>query len=552
MTHPYFKRDLLGLILLCLALLCFQLGAIFYMSPDESRYVEAAREMLVSGQWITPSLNGTTFLDKPALFYWVEIVIIKTLGLHPWSIRLLPVGFASFAIVMNYIAGRILYDRKTAWFAALSLLTSTLFFIAAHYTNMDLMVASLIDCSLWLFLFWMQNPRASYLYGSYIFAGLAFLTKGLIAIAFPGLIIGVFVLIYRRWDILKNMHILLGLLIILAINLPWYLMVQHRNPEFAYYFFYVQQFLRFSGDHSFNMRNPAYYYVMIIIAGMLPWSLFLIQALWQKVTQKEAYIVLWIVLITLFFSIPASKTPGYILPVFPPVAFLIGRYIALYWQTPRQLKEIKIIAIVYALLFIGASIFIKMDGKLVANIPSAVLLPSLIIINANWIILLAIAFGWQRRAVSCVFFSAFFILQSAFLLSLIKPIETDRNQKSTESVAMIINQQGGPNETIIEYQRYDYDLLLYTHHDVKVVYTWHDPDILYQDSWKRELMEDVYYKHVPLQANLVLPAALPALWKSASQPVFLVAAPNDLPQLQQILGPVKILFQNKKFLLLGP
>ncbi len=550
MKSAYIKRDLGLLILLCLGLFLYQLGVIPYLNPDEARYVDAAREMLATHQWVTPTLDGTAFLDKPALFYWLEILIMKTLGLHTWSIRLVPVGFASLACVMNYIAGRVLYDRRTAWLAALTLLTSTLFFIAAHYTNMDLMVAVLIDCSLWLFLFWLERPRAWLLYGSYVCAGLAFLTKGLIAIAFPALIIAAFVLIYRRWDVLRKMQMIQGLLIIVLINLPWYLAVQHRNPEFAYYFFYVQQFLRFSGSHSFNMRNPAYYYVMIIVAGMLPWSLFLLQALCQKVTPKEAYILLWIVIITVFFSIPASKTPGYILPVFPPVAFVIGRYIALHWQSARQLKELKIVSIVYALLFIGASIFIKTDLKLISTLPGNVLLPPLLIINASWLILLGLAFFWQRATRSQAFFVAFFILQSLFLLSLIKPVETDRMQKSAAPLAAIINQKGGPGETIIEYQRYDYDLLLYTQHDVKVVYNWNDPDLIYQDSWRRELMEDVFYKHSPRQANLVLPADLPALWRTASGPVFVVTSPQDLPSLQAQLGAFHLLFQNNQFVLL--
>jgi 4-amino-4-deoxy-L-arabinose transferase-like glycosyltransferase len=545
MTHPYLKRDLFLLILFCLALYCFQLNAIYFMSPDESRYVDAAREMLMSHQWVTPTLNGTAFLDKPALFYWFEIVIIKTLGLHPWSVRLVPVGFATLACVMNYLAGRILYDRKTAWCAALILLTTTLFFIAAHYTNMDLMVASLIDASLWLFLFWLQQPRPGFLYGSYIIAGLAFLTKGLIAIAFPVLIITAFVLIYQRWEILKKMHLVMGILIVLAINLPWYLLVQHRNPEFVYYFFGVQQFARFAGGHSFNMRNPAYYYPMIIIAGMLPWSLFLLQSLWHKITPKEVFIVLWIGIITLFFSIPASKTPGYILPVFAPLALMIGRYIAMNWQTSCQLKEIKWVAVVYALLFVGASIYILNDLHQIAQLPRSVLWPSLFIINLSWITLIGIAFGWKRESACSAFFTAFFILQSLFLLSLIKPVETDRNQKSIEPIAMMINQQGGPSQTIIEYQRYDYDLLLYTNHDVKVVYNWDDPNIMTEDSWRRELMEDVYYKHSPRQPNLILQSELPSLWHSAADPVFLVASPNDLPALHNMLGPFQILYQDQ-------
>ncbi len=563
MPSPHFKKDLFWLITLCFILFGFRLGTFYYLTPDEARYVDVAREMAVYHHWITPRLDGTTFLDKPILFYWIEILIIKTLGLHEWSIRLLPVCFATFACAMNYYAGMVLFNRRVGLLSAAILMSSTLFFIAAHYTNMDLMVASLISCSLWLFLIWVHSlsfPRrreSKLIYWAYLVTALAFLTKGLIAIAFPSIIILAWILCFKQWKLLLKMKIPTGLLIILAINLPWFLMVQDRNPEFYNYFFYVQQFLRFRGasHYAFNMANPPYYYLEIIIAGMIPWSLFILQAFvsacqstvrrpdiavgdrQDPVHHKTGFILLWIIVITLFFSIPASKTPGYIIPVFPAVAMLIAVYLSHRWNSLKQIRELKITTIVYTFVFLGGMVFAWVS-PLTAQIPKSVLLPPLIVLCVSMLVLNALAWKTQH---SRPYFIAIFIFQALFLWSLIGPSKIAFNAKSIEPIAAVINQDAGPNDVVVEYFHFNYDLLMYTNRDVKVIYNWGDPNIVYDDSWHRELAEDILFKQGDRQPNLLLPAELPPLWHQTAHRVFLVTDASSVSGLNSAVGPVYLL-----------
>lgn len=570
MPVSHFKKDLFWLVTLCFILFGFRLGAFYYLTPDEARYVDVAREMAMYHHWITPRLDGTPFLDKPILFYWIEILIIKTLGLHEWSIRFLPVCFATFACAMNYYAGVRLFNRRVGLLSAGILMSSTLFFIAAHYTNMDLMVASLISCSLWLFLIWATpskdlssscdraaNHRIQPLIYAYVFAALAFLTKGLIAIAFPSIIILAWMLCFKQWKLLLKMKILTGLLIILAINLPWFLMVQHRNPEFYNYFFYVQQFLRFRGasHYAFNMANPPYYYLEIIVAGMIPWSLFILQAFvsacqstvrrpdiaigdrQDPVHHKTGFILLWIILITVFFSIPTSKTPGYIIPVLPAVAMLIAIYLSQRWNSLKQIRELKITTLVYSFVFLAGMVFAWVS-PLSAQIPKFILLPSMMVLCMSMLTLNFLAFKTQK---SKAYFIAFFIFQALFLWSLIGPLKTVFNAKSIYPIAAIIHQDAGSNDVLVEYFHFNYDLLMYTNRDVKVVYNWDDPNIVNDDSWHRELAEDILFKHGDRQPNLLLPNELPPLWHQTAHRVFLVTDPGSMSGLENQLGTVYLL-----------
>lgn len=536
-----FKKDLFWICLTCLILFCYQLNSIYYMSPDEARYVEVAREMWAQHQWVTPTLNGTAFLDKPALFYWVEMLIMQVFGLHPWSIRLLPVGFATLTTVMSYIAGRHLFDRKTGLLAAMIYMSSTFIFVAAHYTNMDLMLAALVSTALWLFLMERYLP-------AYVFAGLAFLTKGMIGLVLPMLVVGAWIVLYRRFSLLKRMQIPLGLLIILAINLPWYIAVQAQNHEFYYYFFYVQQFLRYTGDaYTFNMHNPVYYYVLLLFAGVLPWSFFVLQAVYHHVreavtqfkqSEKITFILLWILLITLFFSIPASKTPGYIMPVFPALAMVLARYIAMRWDTVKQHVELRWVSVIYTLIFLSLSIYAASMGlhTKALNIPAHMLLPILVVVVINTVVLNGLAFAKVR---SKLYFGVFFIAQCAFLWALVQPIALDRNSKSIQPIAEAILKNAAYRDPVIEYERYDYPLPLYLGHSVMVVSQWNDPNLIDADSWRRELAEDIIYKHQH-QPELILPSDLPALWQQSPR-VFVIVKMEDLAGLKRLVSPVYVM-----------
>lgn len=321
--------DCFAIALACFALFSVFLGSYPLLVPDEGRYVDVANHMAHTGNFITPFLNGIPFLDKPTFFYWMEALFIHVFGANQWAMRAWPMCVATLGCIITYLTGHTLYNRRTGWFAAIILASSLLYFAMAHIADMDLTVAVFIAAALMCFM--MERYHVAY-----AFAGLAILTKGLIGIVLPMMIIGLWILCLNRWKQLKRMHIISGFLIMLAINLPWYALMQHANPDFLHYFVVVQQFERFTTSNHFNSRIGAWFYPTLILAGSLPWSVFFIAALIKKIRliihnrfrqSKNLFLLLWIFSITVFFSIPQSKTLGYILPVFPAVALITATYL---------------------------------------------------------------------------------------------------------------------------------------------------------------------------------------------------------------------------------
>ena len=243
------------------------------INPDEARYTEIAREMLATGDFITPKLNNVIFFDKPILYYWLQAFSMKLFGVNEWAARFFPSIYGIVGCLLMYCGGTFLINRRTGILAALLLACSPFYFFAAHFANMDLEVAVLITGSLTLFLIGIQDKYAQQskwlLWGSYAFAGLAILTKGLIGIVFPLMIIGCWILLTGKWAILKRMRILSGIIIIAAIVCPWFYLVQKHNPTFMHYFFTIQHFERFTTT-DFNSQSPAWFYLPIVLFGLFP------------------------------------------------------------------------------------------------------------------------------------------------------------------------------------------------------------------------------------------------------------------------------------------
>jgi len=314
------------------------LGAHPLFTPDEGRYSEVAREMAVTGDYITPRLNGVAFLDKPILYYWLQASAIKLFGLKEWALRFWPALIALVGCLTTYIAGRLLFNRRAGILAAVMLATNPLYYGAAHYANLDLEVAVLISTTLLFSLVALQAPsnrqRTVFILLAYVFCGLAALTKGLIGLAFPIMIIGAWITLLNRWNLLSKMRLLTGACIFIAITVPWYLLAQHANPQFFHFFFVTQQFQRFLTQADFNNPTAAWFYIPIVLAGFLPWSIFLFQALGQQIKNiwknrnhhaTELFLLLWLVIIFSFFSFPKSKTVGYILPIFSCACIINGK-----------------------------------------------------------------------------------------------------------------------------------------------------------------------------------------------------------------------------------
>lgn len=524
----YALIDALVIALTSVIIFSLFIGSYNLITPDEGRYVEIAREMIASGNYITPQLDGTTFLDKPILFYWIEASIMKVFGLHEWSVRLLPVLFGALGCIFNYFAGLKLFSRRTGLFAAFLQMSTLIYFFSAHYTNMDLMVAVLITGSLYASIIGLKatstvKQRTLYLWGAYFLAALAFLTKGLIGLVFPAMILGVWVLIRRDWSSLLRLRIFTGLALFLIIVTPWIAAVSYYNPEFLHYFFVVQQFMRYTAGASFNVHQPVYFYVVVIVLGLIPWIIFFPQMLYYQIKHAKqsddalhevrSYLLIWPLLIFVFFSIPTSKIIGYILPAIPPLVLLIANYLEEQSCELVKSRNLKI----GTSLFLALSAVISFTLMIIAYMPnltnkSAVLWLTIIatIIMLGGVRTVYCAFYKQRLmptiATLCFTATVAFIIcvasVSTFKITTIKPI------------AQTIKRYQHQSDFTVTYQDYFQDLPAYIHQQVYVVYNWQDnASLIHEDDWRRELAEDILYKHYR-QHNLITPEQFLDLWQN--------------------------------------
>ncbi|WP_218813720.1 glycosyltransferase family 39 protein [Rickettsiella endosymbiont of Dermanyssus gallinae] len=359
--------DLLALTAFIVLLFGLFLGSRPLSTPDEARYSEVPREMLVLHDFVTPHLNGVKYFEKPPLFYWVQAASIKlfhpdldqqshsqqlakrdkilaTKSISEWIVRVPNALIALLGCLLLYAAGRQLFDRQTGLISAVILASSFLYFTLARMVTLDMSLSVFLSGSLLAFLVavnTLPGGRRRYIfYLAYSFAALAVLTKGLIGIVFPAMIVGSWILLTQQWRLLKQMFLPSGILLFLAIVLPWHILVQLKNPEFFQFYFIDQQFLRYSTLIA-QRYQPVWFFVPIFLAGFLPWVVFLFQAIaaslpktWQQIAEKrkQVFLLLWISIVFIFFSLSHSKLIPYILPIFPAVALLTGRYLVTHAQ----------------------------------------------------------------------------------------------------------------------------------------------------------------------------------------------------------------------------
>lgn len=516
-------------------------GSYPFMILDETRYIEVAREMAASGNYITPHLNGSIFLDKPILFYWLESFLIYLFGLHEWSARLVPEFFGVLGCLFSYWAGIKLFNRRTGLLAALILMSMALYFGIAHYANLDLMVAILISCSLWSLIIALNetknNAQWYYLF-AYVFSGLAFLTKGLMGLVFPASILACWMIYTKKWATLNRMHFVAGIIIIACIITPWMVLVEHQTGFFFYYFFYIQQFARYLGN-NFNDGAPFYYYGEVILLGILPWAFFLLQTLVYFVkhvtktttsSNNELFIFIWAVFIFIFFSIPTSKPIGYILPVFPPLAMMIARYLDRQWALLEKTKRFYFYTLSWAVFSAVFSFVLFYQGpkKLPDNTTQFYFLSAIFLLSA----IATILFTFLKKKRFAVFFTTLLITWLLFEVTVIASLKKVKLNSNIVLINIIKNNIK-PNNKIICYEDYYRDIPLYLNHNMLMVSRWNQP-LPTGDDWRAELGEDLIYQHHQ-QPHLINPTQLVILWHQPNR-LFVLVSPHNVKNLKELVG----------------
>jgi 4-amino-4-deoxy-L-arabinose transferase-like glycosyltransferase len=346
--EPYF---LLALSAMSLAVFFYGLGALPFLGPDEPRYAQIAREMFASGDWITPRLAGIHWFEKPALTYWLAAAGYALFGVSEFAARYGVALTACFGVLLLYWYGRRLHSARYGYLSAATLLTCGLWPGFAHGVTFDLPLAVCLEAALLSFFFWERGadrraPANAHWWLFCLSLGLTTLAKGLVGLALAAIIIGAYLSLTRRWPVVWQARLLLpGALVVLAVAALWYApMCWRHGREFVDDFFIAHHFQRYTSN-KYKHPQPFYFFPLVALAGSFPWTPFLLANLWRALQDRQQirrdeklrlrlFLWLWVGAPLLFFSFSGSKLPGYILPVFPAVALLIGEELLAIWQRP--------------------------------------------------------------------------------------------------------------------------------------------------------------------------------------------------------------------------
>jgi 4-amino-4-deoxy-L-arabinose transferase-like glycosyltransferase len=423
---------------------------------------------------------------------------IKLFGLKEGALRFWPALIGILGCLMTYFAGRQLFNRRTGILSAIILATSPLYYGAAHYANLDLEVAALISITLLFSALALHSTapkqRTILFILAYIFCGLAALTKGLIGIAFPAMIIGLWILLLNRWNVIKGMRLITGLVLFALITIPWYYLVQQANPEFLHFFFVTQQVSRFLTKGDYNNQTVVWFYIPIVLAGFFPWSIFVVQAViknikavWNNRQQHtfELFLLIWFVLIFTFFSIPKSKTVGYIIPIFPALALMVGHYLDSLWETVRTKGYRAGVIAFVALSFVIVIAAITAPHITAFHIATQAI-PYLTFTAA---LFLAAGIVMYKLLKSNAFSKTIYGLVAVAIIGLLTLSASTSviNDKSIKPIAQVIKPKLAPTDEVVAYYKYFQDLPIYLERRITIVADWNAPDIAKKDNWQREL-----------------------------------------------------------------
>jgi len=332
-THGSALIDIAVLLLLFGTALFIGLGRAPLLNPDESRYAEIPREMIESGDYITPCLNYVKYFEKPPLHYWMVALSLRVLGLDEFGARTISALAGLLCIVVVYALGRYMFDRRAGLLSALVLGGSAGYLVQARLNITDIPLTMFMTValgSLYAGISGACEDRRRYIYLFYLFAAFATLTKGPIGILLPFGIVIVYGVMRGEIGILKKMRLLSGIALFLAVSAPWFILVAVRNPEFTRFYFIHEHFVRYLTTHH-NRYEAFWFFLPVLIGCLFPWSCFLPAAIRRLFRERrggnpapQLFLAVWGLVIFVFFSLSSSKLVPYILPMFPAAALLIG------------------------------------------------------------------------------------------------------------------------------------------------------------------------------------------------------------------------------------
>ncbi len=354
------RTDLLLLAGFCTFLFFYGIAQFGLIGADEPRYAQVAREMLERGDWVTPVLGGKAWLEKPPLYYWQAMIVYRVLGVSDAAARIPSALDATLVVIAVYLFFR-RFRRGVEVDAALITASCAAVIGYARAASTDMPLAASLSIGMLCWWAWRESANRIYLAAFYILMAFGTLAKGPVAPFLAALVIVVFAAVFRELRLVLKTLWLPGILLFCAVALPWYVLVQIRNPQFFREFILEHNLARFS-TNLYHHPEPFWYYIPVILLALVPWIVFVIAAAAQSFRvcwaerkgerdlelQFRIFACCWLIVPVVFFSLSKSKLPGYILPAVPAGAILLADYLRkqLEWQTSLP----KWLAVMHALV----------------------------------------------------------------------------------------------------------------------------------------------------------------------------------------------------------
>jgi len=478
------RRIVVG-VLVVVAWLAWSIGLHPLTLPDEGRYAGIAWEMLRSGDWLVPTQDGLPFFHKPPLFYWLTALSMRIFGVNAAAARFAPLLCACLAIAGVFAVTRRRAGEPVAAATALVLATMPLLFGAAQYANLDLPVAVFIALAIVFAADAALDirrgvPHRNALLLAWACAALGMLAKGLIGIVLPGLVILVWLAVLREWRTIVRLLSPAGIALFLAIAAPWFVLVERQHPGFARYFFWHHHFERFV-EQGFNNAQPWWFFVVVLPALTLPWSLWLFglrrsrdgtggetpgtNGLHDDRAAWRMLMWIWLAVVVVFFSLPESKPVGYILPALFPLAFIVAEPVLAAWRGGRA----------------------RWRGAVATGLAIAVAI-------------CVGAVGWMAM----------------------------RYDRDNTALARTLREARAAGDPVVFVEEYFFDVPLHARltAPVPVISNWQDPEIPKRDNWRRELSEARQFDP-PLAAAVLVDAQRGFALRCGTSPLWVVVKRQD-------------------------
>jgi 4-amino-4-deoxy-L-arabinose transferase-like glycosyltransferase len=336
-----------------LGTLIYRIGSLPFLGNDECRYARIAEEMSRSGRWVTPILEGYSWLEKPPLYYWITILVYKILGVSEGTARIGPALCALLAAASVTWLGSRLWSRRAGFWGGLIMLTSLGYYAYGRSASTDMPLTACLTIAFVIFAAAvLEKDRPTWhLWGAYALLGLAVLAKGPAAFVLAAGIMILFWVLDEEGGSVARLHLIPGLAIALVVAVPWHWLAFRENGFSFIATYLINHNLARYVTEVHHHEQPVYYFLPVMIGLMFPWSGWLPAVITRRINWRSLdprnwdraslFLACWAAVPLVFFSFSNSKLPGYVLPCIPPIALLLGRSLAERVQHPDNLRSLR-------------------------------------------------------------------------------------------------------------------------------------------------------------------------------------------------------------------